>query len=161
MSFFWALRSLQMVATAMKLENSCFLAWKLWQIRQCVKKQRHHFANKSPHSQGYSHSSSHVELWELDHMESRAPKSWCFQTVVLEETLENPLDSKGLVNPKGNQPWIFIRRTDAEAAILWPPDGKRHWCWETLRAEEGGKRGWDGWMASLTQWTWVWANSRR
>ena len=79
------------------------------------------------------------------------------------------LDSKEIkpVNPKGNQHWIFIGRTDAETPILWPPDAettywKRPWCWERLRAGgEGGKRGWDGWMASLTQWTWVWANSKR
>ena len=74
------------------------------------------------------------------------------------------------VNPKGNQPWIFTGRTEAEAEapVLWPPDGKRRligrrlWCWERLRAGgEGGSRGWDGWIASLTQWTWVLANSRR
>ena len=98
---------------------------------------------------------------------------WCFRIVVLEKTLERPLDCKEIkpVNPKGNQSWIFIRRTDveAEAPILWPPDAKswlihwkRPWCWETLRArEEGGDRGRDGWMVSLTQWTWVWTNSRR
>ena len=93
--------------------------------------------------------------------------------MVLEKTLESPLDCKEIkpVNPKGNQSWIFIRRTDAEAEalILWPPDvkswlihWKRPWCWERLRArEEGGNRGWDGWIVSLTQWTWVWTNSRR
>ena len=86
--------------------------------------------------------------------------------------LLSPLDCKEIepVNPKGNQPWIFIGRTDTEAGapILWPPDakrwftGKRPWFWETLRAGgEGDDRGWDGWMASATQWTWVWANSRR
>ena len=100
------------------------------------------------------------------------PKNWCFQIVVLEKTLESPLDSKEIkpVNSKGNQPWTVIRRTDAEAEapILWPPDvknwltGKDPWCWERLRTGgERGDRGWDGWMASLTQWTWVWANSGR
>ena len=106
-------------------------------------------------------------------------KNQCFQTVVLEKTLESPLDSKEIksVNYKGNQPWIFIGRTDAdaEAPILWPPDAKSWlirknpkkkknfpWFWERLRAgREGDDRGWDGWMASLTQWTWVWASSRR
>ena len=72
-----------------------------------------------------------------------------------------------LVNPKGDQPWLFIGRIDAEAPIFWPPDAestlwKRPWCWERLRArKEGDNRGWDGWLASLTQWAWVWASSRR
>ena len=89
---------------------------------------RHHFANKGPSSQSYPFSSSHVWLWELDHKEGWAPKNWCFLFVVLEKTADSLLDSKEIkpVNPKGNQPWIFIGRTDAEvvAPILWPPDGK-------------------------------------
>ena len=107
-------------------------------------------------------------MWELDQKEDWVLKNWCIWPVVLEKTLESPLDSKEmkLVNPKGNQPWIFIGRTDAEALILWPTDEKiwlteRLWCWERLRAGEGGDRGWNGWMASPTQWTWVWANFRR
>ena len=87
-------------------------------------------------------------------------KNWCFWTAVLEKTLESPMESKDMksVNPKGNQSWIFIGRNDdeAEAPILWPPDAKSiHWkiLWCS--------RGWDGWIVSLTQWTWVWANSRR
>ena len=97
-------------------------------------------------------------------------KNWCFRTVVLENTLESLLDSKEInsVNPKGNQPWIIIGRTGAEALILWPPAEKKttHWkrpcCWERLRAEgEEGNRGWDGCLASLTKWTWVWASSSR
>ena len=81
--------------------------------RQHIKKQRHHFANKGLYSQSYGFFSSHVRMWELDHKEGWAPKNWRFQTVVLEKTLENPLDSKNikLVNPKGNKPWIFIGRT--------------------------------------------------
>ena len=90
--------------------------------RQCVKKQRHHFADKGPYSQGYGLSSSHVQVWELDKKESRALKNWCFQTVVLEKTLESPLESKEIkpVNLKGSQPWILIGRSDAEveASIL-------------------------------------------
>ena len=93
-----------------------------------IKKQRHHFADKGPHSQSYSFSSSHVQMWELDHKEDWAPKNWCFWIVVLERTLESPLDSKEIkpVNPKENQLWIFIGRTDAEAdvPILWLPDVK-------------------------------------
>ena len=94
--------------------------------RQHIKKQRHHFADKGPYSQSYGFSSSHVRMWEWDHKEGRVLKKWCFQIVVLEKTLESPLDSKQIkpVNPKLNQPWIFIRKTDAEAPILWPPDAK-------------------------------------
>ena len=83
---------------------------------------------KGPSSQSYGFSSSHVWMWELDYKESWALKNWCFWTVVLEKTLESPLDCKEIqpVHPKGNQSWIFIRRTDVEAEtpILWPPDTK-------------------------------------
>ena len=94
--------------------------------RQCIKKQRLHFAGKGPCSQSYGFFSSYVQMWELDHKEGWALKSWCFQIVVLEKTLESPLDSKEIkpANPKGNQPWIFTGRTDAETPILWPPDAK-------------------------------------
>ena len=94
--------------------------------RQCIKKQRHHFANKGLYSQCYGFSSSHVWMWELNHNEGWAPKNWYFQTVVLEKPLKCSLDCKEIkpINPKGNQPWIFTGRTDAEAEapILWPPD---------------------------------------
>ena len=96
--------------------------------RQHIKKQRHYFANKGPSSQSYGFSSSHVWMWNLDSKESWAPKNWCFWNAVLEKTLESPLDCKEIqpVNLKGNQHWIFIGRTDAEAAtpILWPPDAE-------------------------------------
>ena len=94
--------------------------------RQQIKKQRHYFAKKGMYSQNYGFSSSYVWMWELDHKEDWAPKNWCFWTVVLEKILESLLDCKEikLVNPKGNQPWIFIERTDAEAPIIWPPDSK-------------------------------------
>ena len=92
-------------------------------------KQRHRFAHKAPHSQSYGFSSSQVWIWELDYKESWALKNWCFWTVVLEKTLENPLDCKEIkpINPKENQSWIFIGKTDAEvdAPILWPPDAKK------------------------------------
>ena len=93
--------------------------------RQCIKKQRHFFANKGPYSQSYGFSSSHVWMWELN-KEGWAPKNWCFWTVVLEKILESSLDCKKIqpVHPKGNQSWIFIGRTDAESPILWPPDAK-------------------------------------
>ena len=98
-------------------------------------------------------------MWELDHKESWVPKNWYFWAVVLEKTLESPLDCKEIqpVHSKGDQSWIFTRRTDAEAEtpILWPPDEKnwlhlkRPWCWERLRAGgEGDRKGWHGWMAS-------------
>ena len=110
-------------------------------------------------------------MWELDYKESWAQKNWCFRTVVLEKTLESPLDCKEIqpVHPKGDQSWMFIGRTDAEAEtpILWPPDKKSWLIWkdpdggERLRAGgEGDDRGWDGWMVSPTQWTWVWVDSR-
>ena len=85
--------------------------------RQCVKKQRHFFADKGSYSEGYRLSSSHVWMWELDYKESWLPKNWCFWTVVLEKTLESLLDCKEIkpVHPKGNQSWIFIGRTDAKA----------------------------------------------
>ena len=104
------------------------------QPRQHIKKQRHYFANKGPYSPSYGFSSGHVWMWELDYKESWVPKNWCFWTVVLEKTLESPLDCKEiqLVNSKGNQSWIFIGRTDvdAETPILWPPDAKSWLIWK-------------------------------
>ena len=90
------------------------------------KKQRHYFTDKGPSSQSYGFSSSHVWIWELDHKEGWVLKNWCFWSVVLEKTLESPLDCKEIkpVNCKRTQSWIFIGRTDAEAPILWPPDVK-------------------------------------
>ena len=98
------------------------------QPRQHIKKQRHYFANKDLSSQGYGFSSGHVWMWDLDCEESWALKNWCFWTVVLEKTLESPLDCKEIqpVHRKGDQSWVFIGRIDAEAEtpILWPPDAK-------------------------------------
>ena len=94
--------------------------------RQHINKQRHYFDNKSPSSQTFSFSSSHVWMWELDYKESWALKNWCFWTVVLEKTVESPLDCNEIqpVHPKGNQSWVFIGMTDAEAQapVLWLPD---------------------------------------
>ena len=108
------------------------------QPRQHIKEQRHHFASKGPYSQGYGFSSSHVQMWELDHKEGWALKNWCFRIVVLEKTRESPLDCKEIkpVNPKGNQPWIFIGRTDGESPILWPPDMK---SWFIGKDPDAGK----------------------
>ena len=156
---------MQMVIVAMKLKDT---PWKesYDQPRQHIKKQRHYFVNKGPSSQGYGFSSGHVWMWELDYKESWASKNWCFWTVVLEKTLESPLDCKEI--QPGDQSWVFFGRTDAEAEtpVLWPPDVKRWLIWKDpdagkdLRAGgEGDDRGWDGWMASPTQSTWVWVNS--
>ena len=121
--------------------------------------------------QSYGFSSSHVWMWELDHKEGWVMKNWCSWTAVLEKILESPLDCKEIkpVNPKGNQPWTFIGRTDAEAEgpILWPPDAK---SWligkdtELGKMEDRRRRGWeqwDGWMSSQILWTWVWVVSKR
>ena len=167
--FLGAPKSLQMVTAAMKLKDT---PWKesYDQPRQHIKKQRHCFVNKGPSSQSYGFSSSHVWMWELDHKESWAPKNWCFWTVVLEKTLESPLDCKEIqpVHPKGDQTRVFIGRADvkAETPILWKSwceeltHLQRPWCWERLKAGgEGDDRGWHCWMASPTQGTWVWVNS--
>ena len=108
-------------------------------------------------------------MWELDSKVSWAPKIYCFWTVVLEKTLESPLDGKEIqpVHPKENQSWIFIGRTYAETETIvlasWCKELthlKRPWCWERLKAGgEGNNRGWYGWMAPLIQWKWVWVNS--
>ena len=108
------------------------------QPRQHIKKQKHYLANKGLSSQSYGFSSSYVWIWELDCEESWAPKNWCFWTVVLEKTLESPLDCKEIqaVYPKGNQSWIFTERTDAETPTLWPPDAKN---WLTRKDPDAGK----------------------
>ena len=119
----------------------------------------------------YGFSSGHVWVWELDHKQSWVLRNWYFWTAVLEKTLKSCLDFKEVkqVNPKGNQPRIFIVRADvgAEAPILWPPDAK-NWLFrkdpvagKRLKAGgEGGDRGWDGWMTSPTRWLWIWLSSR-
>ena len=125
-----------------------------------IKKPRQNFAHKGLYSQSYGFSSNHVWMWELDYKKSWAPKNWCFWTVVLEKTLESPLDCKEIetVHPKGNQSWIFIGRTDAQAKtpLLWPPDVKnclirkdpdagKDWGQEEKRVKEdemGGRHHW-------------------
>ena len=120
---------------------------------------RYYFANKGPSSQSYGFSSGHVWMWELDHKESWAPKSWCFWTVVLEKTLESPLDCKEIkpVHPKGNQSWMFIGRTDAEAEtpIVWHLMLRADSFEKTLmlgKSEGGMRRGWQRmrWLDGIT-----------
>ena len=124
--------------------------------------------NKGPSSQGYGFSSGHVWMWELDYNEDWALKNWCILTVVLENTIESPLACKEIqpMHPKGDQSWVFLGRTDAKAEtpVLWPPHAK---SWLTRQDPDAGKdwgrrrddRGWDGWIASPTQWTLVWGDS--
>ena len=122
-----------------------------------IKMQRYYFANKGPSSQGYGFSNGRVWMWELDCKESWAPKNWCFWTMVLEKTLESPLDSKE-IKPVNHQPWIFLRRTDAQAETLvfWPPDmkswlivkdpdGGKDWVWEEKWVTEDEIVGWHHW----------------
>ena len=122
-----------------------------------LKNQRHYFAIKGPSSQSYGFSSSHVWMWELDHKESWALKNWCFWTVALEKILESPLDCKEIkpVNLKGNESWIFIGRTDAEAEapILWPPD-RKSWLIALIlgKIEDGRRSRWPrtSWLDGIT-----------
>ena len=148
-----------------------FLPWNLkmlasWkksydQPREHIKKQRHYFANKGPSSQSYGFSSSHARMWELDYKERWAPKNWCFWTVVLEKTLESLLDCKKIqpFHPKGNQSWIVIERTDAEAetSVFWPldeknrpigkdPDAGKDWRREKKGTTEDEMVGWHHWL---------------
>ena len=131
------------------------------QPRQHIKKQRHYFANKGPSSQSYGFSSSPEWMWDLDCKKCWMPKNWCFWAVMLEKTLESPLDCKEIqpVHPKGNQSWIFMGRTDAEAEtlILWPPDVMNWLIWKDpdagndWRQEEKGMTenemvGWHHWL---------------
>ena len=128
-----------MVTAAMKLKGICSWKESYDKSRQHIKKQRHHIAN-SLFSQSYGFSSSCVLTWELDHKENWASKNWCFLIVVLEKTLESPLNCKEIkpVNPEGNKPWLVIGRTDAEieAPILWSPDVK---SWLTGKDSDAGK----------------------
>ena len=162
-------KSLQLVMQPWNQNSLALLKKSYDKPRQHIKKQRQHFSDKSPYSQSYGFSSSHVWMWELDHKQGWVLKNWCFWTVVLEKTLESPLDRKEikLVNSKGNQPWIFIWRTVLKflyfghlmqranslekTLMLGKVKSLSHvWlfvtqCWERLKAkgEESG-RGWDG-----------------
>ena len=160
---FWVPNSLQMVTAAMNLKDACSLEENYDNPRQHIKEQRHYFANKCPSGQSFRFSSSHVWMWELDHKESWTPKNWLFWTVVLEKTPESPLDCKEIkpVNPKGNNSWSHWK----DWCWSWSSNTFATWCKEPTHRErlkagrEGDERGWDGWMASLTQRTWIWTSS--
>ena len=175
--FSWSPKSLQMVIEATKLRHLLLEERRTkWQtdLDSILKSRDFTLPTKiyilKPKLFGFF--SRNVRIWELDQKEGWTLKNWCFRTVVLKNTLESPLDSREIkpVNPKGNQYWICIARTDAEveAPILWPPDAK---SWLIGKDRDAGKdwrqevwlrhRVWYGWMAPLSQWTWVWANSRR
>ena len=156
----------------MKLKDACSWKKSYDQPRQHNKKQRYYFTDKGPSSQSYGFSSSHVWMWEVDHKEGWVSKNRCFWTVELENTVENPLDCKEIkpVNPKGNQSWIFIGRTDVLRPklqyfghLMWRADSleKTLMLGKFEGRGEGDDRGPNSWLASLTQWIWVWASSRR
>ena len=177
-SFWEAPKSPWMVTCSHEIKRHLLLGRKVMtNPRQHTKKERHYFPDKGPSSfQRYGFSSSHVWTWELDYKESWMPKNWCFWIAVLAKTLESPLDCKEiqLVHPKGDQSWVFIGRTDAEAEapILWLPDvkswltGKDPDAGKDWRQEEKGKRedemvGWHHWLngcefeQSLGVWWWT------
>ena len=162
-------KSLQMVTTAMKLKELSPWEKSYDKPRQHIKKQRHYFANKGPSSQSYGFSRSPVWMWELDYKEGWVPKNWCFWTWCWRRLLRVPWTARRSnqsilkeINPEYSLEELMLKLQYFGHLIEELSNWKRPWCWWRLRA--GGKvedRGWDGWMASLTQWTWVWANSRR
>ena len=154
----------------MKLKDSYSLEEKLWPPRQHIKKQRYYFADKSPSSESYGVSSSHAWMWELDHKEGWVPKNWRFELWCWRRLLRVPWTAR-----RSNQSTLKAISPDihwkdwcwswnSNTLATWCEELahlKRPWCWETLKAGgEGDDRGWDGWMASPTRWTWVWVNSR-
>ena len=154
-----------------QIKRHLFMGKKSIPPRQCVKEQRHHFGDKGCQTQSYGFPSSHLWMSELDHKEAWALKNWCFWTVVLDKTHESPLDSKEIkpVNPKGNQLWIFIGRSDieAEAPIFWPPDVRSQLTGKDIDGEkiEGRRRRrWQRmrWLDAITEsMDMSWANSGR
>ena len=137
---FWAPKPLQMMTSAMKLKDACSMEEKLWLTLTAYSKAETLLCQQRSSNQSYGFYSSHVQMWELGHKESWAPKNWCFWNVVLENTLESLLDCNEIhpVHPKGNQSWIFTGRTNAEAKalILWPPDAKN---WLIGKVTDAGK----------------------
>ena len=139
------------------------------QPRQHMKKQRHYFANKGPSSQSHGFSSGHVWMWELDYKESWALKNWCFLTMVLEKTLESPLDCKEIqpVYPKEISPEYSLEGLMLKLKLQYTDHlmqsndslEKTLMLGKNEGGGEGANRRWDGWLASLTWWTWVWTSS--
>ena len=167
---FWgAPKSLQMVTAARKLKDAYSLEEKLWPTEIAYSKTGHYFAKKCPSGQGCGFSSSHVWMWELDCEESWAPKNRCFWTVVLEKTLESPWTARRSnqsilkeISPGISLEGMMLKlKLQYFGYLMQRVDSlERLWCWEGLGAGgEGDDRGWNGWMASLTQWTWVCVNS--
>ena len=150
----------------------CLLLWRkvMANLDSLIKRRDITLSTKGPSSQSYDFSISHVWIWKLDYKESWALMNLCFSSVLLEKTFESSLDCKEMqpVNPTGNQFWIFIGRTDAEAEapIFWPPEakswliGKDRDARKDWRQEKGIDWGWNGWMSSVTQWPWVWVSPR-
>ena len=166
-SFSWALKSMQMVTAATLEIKRSLLPGRIamTNLDSVLKSRDNHFANKGLYSQSYGFSSSHVWMWELAHKGGWELKNWCFWTVVLEKTLESPLDSKEIkpVNPKGSQPWIFIGRTGAEAGapILWPPDAKSWLTGKDLDAEKDwGQKEKTAWEDKMVGWHY-WLNGNK
>ena len=167
--FSWASKSLRLVTAAIKLKDACSLEKSCDQTRQHIKKQRHYFVSKVLSSQGYGCSCGRVWMWELDCEESWALKNWCFWTVVLEKTLESPLDCKEIhpVHSEGDQLWDFFGRNDskAEAPVLWPSHAKscligkdsdagRDWGQEEKGTTEDEMAGWHHWLDGFeSEWT--------
>ena len=130
-------------------------------LRQHIEKQRYHFADKRVYSQSYSFSISHVRMWELDKKEGGLAKNWWFWIVVLEKTLESPLDCKEIkpVNPDHSLEWLMLKlKLQYSSHLMWRVDSlEKTWCWERLKAKgEGASRARYGEIASWTQWTWIW-----
>ena len=167
---FWGSKITADVDCNHEIKRRLFLGRKVMTNHDSILKSRHYFANKGLSSQSYGFSSSHVQMWELDHKEGWALKNWCFQTVVLEKTLESHLDCKEIqpvppkeIRPKYSLEGLMLKlKLQYFGHLMWRTDSlQRPWCWERLRAGgERDNRGWDGWIASPTQWTWVWVNSR-
>ena len=168
--FSWAPKSLQMVTAAMKLKDAYSLEEKLWPTCRHIKKQGHCFANKGPSSQSCVFSSGHVWMWELDYEESWALTNWCFWTLVLENTLETPLDCKEIqsilkdISPGCSLEGLMLklklqyfghlmRRADSfeKTLMLGQIEGRRRRGQQRMRC----------WMATPTVWTWIWVSSRR
>ena len=166
-TFFWAPKSLWMVTAAMK--EKTLAPWKKSydKPRQHIKKQRHYFAEKSPSSQSYGFSRSHVWMWELDykgeHQRIDAFELWCWRRLLRVPSTARKSNQSVLkeINPQYSSEGLMLKlKLQYFGHLMQRADSlKRPWCWEGLRAEgEGYDRGRDGWLASPTQRTWVWAN---